>query len=80
LDPKCSHPDGSHPDGFVPQQAKPSIINLAINGGTDSFVNQVNITEEMTKCAIWKNLQSAERPQDIRSTSSSGSSKRLVCR
>lgn len=38
----------------------------------------MNITEEMQKCAIWKNLQSNERPQDTRPVPSSSSSKRYV--
>ncbi|XP_053386313.1 electrogenic sodium bicarbonate cotransporter 1-like isoform X3 [Mercenaria mercenaria] len=72
LDPKNANPE-------VNQRPQASIINLAINGGNDSFINQVNITEEVAKCQIWKNLQSNEHQGSTDSShggSSSGSSKR----
>ncbi|XP_052813813.1 sodium bicarbonate cotransporter 3-like isoform X3 [Mya arenaria] len=59
LDPKITHP-GQDP-GELNFKPKASIVNLAINGGNDSFVNQVNISEEVARCSIWKNLQSIER-------------------
>lgn len=76
LDPKCGN---NYENQNIKQKA--SIINLAINGGNDSFVNQVNITEEMTKCSIWKNLQSpdthgSDRSMDGVSSGGSTSSKR----
>ncbi|KAH3689860.1 hypothetical protein DPMN_194632 [Dreissena polymorpha] len=68
LDPKNAAPGQ---ENFAP---KASIMNFAINGGTDSFVNEMNISEEIAKNSIWKNIQSGERQNNSDSSLNMNSS------